>query len=271
MRSEDFRRLCAQDVRRAMQVYWREILLRAHFGACASLLRTRRWIEGACAAFEHRNYYTFMAAFRGWLESSADTFDAFQTIPEELAEVHAVIRRAVAGQLDEIVVAPRLEDRLIHFFSHARRLDKEEEAPPSHRARQVKEYLASLAVDSDSDTSIADCYRLVCEVTHPAALSIMSYVHREASINGTSYTFRPESDHSLITDFCASWTRVMVKIMALGVSPPLFTLRLLNEFHVAALHTAVVERLNVESRPAWDQLVERLRDPQPPRFTERSS
>jgi hypothetical protein len=63
-----------------MQVYWREILFRAHFGACASLLRTRRWIEGACAAFEHRNYHTFMAAFRGWLESSADTFDAFRTI-----------------------------------------------------------------------------------------------------------------------------------------------------------------------------------------------
>ena len=41
MRNDDFRRLLAQDVSGAMQVYWREILFRAHFGACASLLRTR--------------------------------------------------------------------------------------------------------------------------------------------------------------------------------------------------------------------------------------
>src|SRR5712691_5657740 len=140
MRNDDFRHLLAQDVSRAMQVYWREILFRAHFGAFASLLRTRRWLEGICAAFEHRNYHTFTAAFRGWLEASADTFDAFHGIPAELAEAHDVIGRAVAGRLNEIAVAPELESRLIHF-SHARRLEKGEEAPPFHQARQVKKYL----------------------------------------------------------------------------------------------------------------------------------
>jgi hypothetical protein len=147
---------------------------------------------------------------------------------------------------------------------------KGREAPPFHRARQVKEYLSSLAVESDSDPAIADCYRVVCEVTHPAASSIMSYVYREASTIGTSYTFRPDSDRSLITQFCNAWTGVMVKIMALGISPPVFTLRLLNEFPVGGLHTKVAAQLNVERRPGWDQLAARLRDPAPPKFIEQT-
>jgi hypothetical protein len=269
MRNDDFRRLLAQDVSGAMQVYWREILFRAHFGACASLLRTRRWLGGVLAAFRDHNYHAFMAAFRGWLEASADTFDAFQEIPAHLAEAHDVIRRALMGRLDQTTLWPDLENRLIHF-SHARRDRERRRSAPFHRARQVKEYLASLAVESDSDTLLTDCYRVVCEVTHPATSSIMHYVHREASSIGTSYTFRPDPDHSLITQFCASWTGVMVKIMALGISPPVFTLRLLNEFPVAALHTKVVARFNVERRPGWYQLAERLRDPRPPRFIERT-
>lgn len=265
MRHDDYRHLLAQDVRAAMQVYWREILLRAHFGASSSLLRTRRWLEGICAEFKQRNYHCFIAAFRGWLEASADTFQAFQAVPEELAEAHVVIRRAMAGRQDRIVFAPELENRLIHF-THARRLEKGEEAPPSHRARQIKEYLESLVVDAGP--RIADCYRSACEITHPAAASILSYVHREASSIGTSYVFRPDSDQSLITQFCSAWSDVMLKIMALGVSPPIFTLRLLNELPVAALHTKALDQLNVESRPGWQQLADRLRDRRPPRFAE---
>lgn len=129
MRNEDFRRLLSQDVNGAMQVYWREILDRAHFGACASLLRTRCWLEGVLAGFRDENYHTFMAAFRGWLEASADTFDAFQEIAAQLAEAHAVIRRAIMGRLDQITLWPDLENRLIHF-SHARRIEKGEGSAP---------------------------------------------------------------------------------------------------------------------------------------------
>jgi hypothetical protein len=267
MRNEGFRRVLARNVSKAMEVYWREILFRVHFGACASLLRSRRWLDGVFAAFRDHNYHAFMATFRGWLEASADTFDAFNEIPGQLAEAHGVIRRAVTGRLNQIALCPGLENRLIHF-SHARRIAKGEDAPPFHQARHVKQYLTSLAIESDAEPLISECYRVLCEVTHPAASSVMDYMEHDASKIGTSYTFRPDSDHSLIARFCASWTGVMVNIIALGISPPLFMLRLLNEFPLEALHNKIIAGLNLERRPGWDQLAARLRDPSPPKFIE---
>src|SRR5437879_10251451 len=77
MRNEDYRHLLAQDVKAAMQVYWREILFRAHFGASSSLLRTRRWLEGMCAELKQPNYHCFKGALRGWLAASAGTLEHF--------------------------------------------------------------------------------------------------------------------------------------------------------------------------------------------------
>ena len=73
MASNDFDVLLHENWREAQQIYWLEILYRAHFAASTSLIRTSRWIDVMLALTEEPNYTAFMAAYRGCLESSADS------------------------------------------------------------------------------------------------------------------------------------------------------------------------------------------------------
>jgi hypothetical protein len=245
----------------AMRIYWLEILCRAHFAASVSLLRSKRWIDGVIAAWRSQNYAVFMASFRGLLESSADSFHSLKDVPALLAEAHSVVRKAIKGHLRHRVLCPDLENGLIHF-THARRVDKNEQVPSPHRARQTTEYLESLS--ETVDHRVRECYGDLCEVTHPAASSVMCYAAIGPGSTGTVYQLVPHPDVTLIRRFCQSYRGVMLRIVSLGVVPPLVTLRLLNEFPEPSLRTEAVMNLGVEERSVWKQIATRLRDASPP-------
>lgn len=57
------------DVQRAMQIYWREILGRAHWCASTSLIRSDRWLDGALRSYEGNNLLSLSACYRGFLEA----------------------------------------------------------------------------------------------------------------------------------------------------------------------------------------------------------
>jgi hypothetical protein len=245
----------------AMHIYWLEILYRANFASSVSLLRSKRWLDGLIIAARYENYVLFMASLRGFLESAADSFHSLQDVPTLLADSHAVVRKAIKGQLSQMVLSTDLENTLIHF-THARRLEKDEHAPSSHRARQIKEYLESLAIGGDY--RLAECYRELCEVTHPAASSVMCFAQMGQDSIGTIYELvsQPDSDH--IRHFCESYRDVMLRIVSLGVMPPLVTLRLINEFDERSLLTEAVTNVGIEGHNVWKQIAARLRDSAPP-------
>src|SRR5688572_17463414 len=77
--------ILAQDVPRGMEIYWREILYRAHLAAGTSLLRFDRWISGVRSAYESSNAFAYAACLRAALESAADSFDGLKAVPISLA------------------------------------------------------------------------------------------------------------------------------------------------------------------------------------------
>ncbi|MBI3740925.1 MAG: hypothetical protein HY257_04110 [Chloroflexi bacterium] len=252
---DEFGKILSKDIRKGLQIYWLEILYRAHLSAASSLVRSHRWIDGILLEKEHDNYHAFMGCFRGFLESAADTFDAFQFITAELAQAHTVISQAVVGNLNQMILAPHLEEQLIHF-THAREISKGTTAPESHRAKRTKDYLESLVFTPDKQ--IAECYHELCEVTHPAAASVMCFLNLEQATSGMKYKFDPNFDRGLILDFCESYSDIMLRVMSLGISPPLATLRLLNEFPVRELHTVGINGSGIETTLVWKEIQEKL-------------
>ena len=99
MAVDDHERVLREDFGRGMQVYWNEILARAHLTAVVAILRSRHWISAVVAATNDKNLLAFASAFRGLIESSADTQSALGGIAISLAENHVQISRALSGTL----------------------------------------------------------------------------------------------------------------------------------------------------------------------------
>lgn len=254
--------LLQRDVADAMRVYWSEILYQAHFAAATSLVRSERWLAGVLESAGSENYTTFMACFRGFLEAAADTFHTLQDIPLDLADCHPIVRRALNGVLRTVTLAAHLEDPLIHF-THARYVKRGEEVPPTHRAKETMEYLESLS--EPPGPKIAQCYRELCDVTHPGVGSIMCYATLTRGHTGTIYHLKAGTDPELIRLFCALYTDIMLRLVSLAVVPPAFILRVLNEFREPAVYTEAVMGIGLETRPTWADIQACLEDPALPK------
>jgi SEC-C motif len=259
MKQADYAALLeAAAVSEAMSVYWREMLSRVHFVAAITVLRIDRWLSGALRAADDSNLLAFAACFRGFLESCADSFTALYAVPHTVADVHTVVRRALAGRQSQVVLAYDLEEALIHF-SHARRLDKGDPSPASHRAEQIATYVDSITVE-DPEKKVKACYERLCQFSHPSALSVFCF----ADFDGTDVRLNPARDETEITSFCGEFRGAFERLIMLGVVPALVSLRLLNEFDLSMLWTpglAAVDRRG----GVWADVAARMNDQSPPK------
>lgn len=261
MSAANYDEVLRHDLRDAMRIYWLEILNRAHFGACAGLMRSNRWFAAILDHAGTANYTAFCAAYRGCLEASADSFQSFESIPSMIADVHTVIRKAVVGHADVLCLFKKLEDELIHF-THARHIAKGEVVDESHRARVTNQYLDSLfGKDIPEGT---DCYRVLCDVTHPGIGSIRCYADGFRTEKGAGYRLRFDQDAQLIAEFCAQYKRVSERMAFAGVIPPAVMLRILNDLPIEALHTPSVMKIGLERQPVWRHFAAKLADPRSP-------
>jgi hypothetical protein len=254
MPDTQFQQLIVVNTTHAMEVYWRELLYRAHFAAATSIIRMHGWLAGTIGAANSANFLTFCAAFRGLLEASADSFETLNRTAPTLADAHNIVRNALAGQQRDVVLSS-LEEQLIHF-SHGRRLQKGEDAPKSHRAKQATQYIASL--QSNTQDLIVDCYSNLCEYTHPSALSVLCYT--EANPDRTRIVLQSGNDNVLIEDFCEQYRAVMLPLVALGFVPALMTLRVLNRLPLTALHVPLADSVDLSRSEGWHEIDARLRD-----------
>jgi hypothetical protein len=240
-----------------MRIYWTEILYRAHFCSLISMVRTKRWVDGLLSMAAAGNYLAFMANYRGFLESSADSYFSLGKVCFWLADFHVVIRHALGNHLDEPTFFPDIENALIHFV-HARRLGKGETAPDEHRAKQTKEYIESLA--GSPDGLVAECYSHLCNATHPAIASLLCFVNATPPADMKGFGIATDQDYGWIRSFCRDYEEVSSRLMFFGVVPPALTLRILNEFGVAEVTTEAANLIGAERHPIWPDIWARLTD-----------
>jgi hypothetical protein len=135
-----------------------------------------------CASMNGRT-----VASRGFLEACADTWQAFADVAPTLADSHAVVRRAINGELSEqMALVPELGSTLIHF-AYARRL-RPGEGPALHSATTAKDCLSVLW---ESAPDVVEVYHALCDYTHPAAPSLFRFAGESADPD--TLTFDPNA------------------------------------------------------------------------------
>lgn len=241
------------EIQERNRVYWYEILERAHCGAIAAIVRLDRWLSSMVMAAEAENFLGFAAAFRGLLESSADARFALGDVPEGLAAAFVYAREAVSGKAKQMVLAPDLENNLIHF-SHGRKVGKGEAAPETHTAKTMREYLGVL--QGASTGPLFTCYEELCNATHPAADSVL-YLLEKRNDGATVFAQRP--DETAILDLCGRGGTVVQLCVRESLMYPIVILRLLNHFGLSELRTPMVEEISLDEVPLWREIETQLK------------
>lgn len=256
MASDEYEHIIKNDPTKGLQIYWYEILARAHLTALTGILRSRRWLSAVVSATRDKNLLAFVSAFRGLIESAADTSSAFQGIPLTLARFHPQIIAALSGEPNRTMsLSSEMENALIHF-SHARRLSKAEQkkAPSSHAARQVREYMKIL--EKGQITGVDECYSALCDLTHPGASSVWMWLN---SVDGIEITLSAHQDESIISHFLQQYRTMMTKLIMFAFNPAIITLNILNYFPLKELHTPELLNWNLSGITLWQKCQSELK------------
>jgi hypothetical protein len=244
------------DLRERNRIYWYELLERAHWSAFSSLLRADRWFDAMLVAAGAPNFLAFAAAFRGLLESAADSRYALGDVPEMLASVYPMARRAAAGTLGDIIlVAPDLENSLIHF-THAAKIPKGATAPPEHSAKTMREYL--IALQGAPEGPLHECYATLCNVTHPAADSVLYFYDRDGP--GTA-RLQPDADEVAITEMAQGGGTVVAYCLSETLVYATVVLKLVNGFGIEELQTPAADAVSTDHVELWQQVRKAIETP----------
>jgi hypothetical protein len=252
MSTREFETLLGRDMPGGMKVYWLEILGRAHFAAAASVIRSFRWCEGMCAAYDAKVFLPYCASLRGLVESVADTYDALNGVAVSLAENHAAIDAAVRGCSTIPTLSGDLEDALIHF-AYAHKPAKGVDVPTSHIAKTVADYLKPLAGGPSGD--VKGLYGELCQFTHPAAHSVQYMcVHEDES----SFVLVGDHDEIRIEGFAKSHANFFPSLFMLAFNAPVLLLKVLSTLPVPPYHVEFVRNLDLGEIPAWRKISQLL-------------
>ena len=251
----EYKALMINDLAAGMRVYWYEILARAHCCSAIAIMRTRRWLAAMESSANDKNLLSFAASFRGLLESAADASTSLTLVPYTLARLSSRIARALAGRLRAIVVSSELENELIHF-SHARYL-KNSEAKGDlehHKARAVQDYMRILK--EGGVAQVAECYRDLCDLTHPGASSVMMWL---GTRNG-ALALSSGQDESIIRRYVDIYKDTYLDLLMFAFNPAITTLAVLNFFPEMEFHTPRILSWDLSSINLWRRCQEELRN-----------
>lgn len=243
-----------------MQIYWGEILERAHLTAVTGALRSRHWVSAVVAATEAENLLAFAAGFRGLLESAADTSTALGGIPGTLARDHTLVVRALSGELDSpLFIVTEIEDELIHF-SYARHLSRSDHstAPRSHKARHVRDYMNIL--ERGQVTDVVACYRTLCDLTHPGAPSVWMWLE---PVNELEIALSAHQDKSVISNFLKQYRTTLLELLMFAFNPAIVTLSVLNYFPIKKLHVPALLNWDLSRISLWRKCQDDLKGVRP--------
>ena len=248
---DEYADLLRSDVSEGMRVYWSETLERAHLASVTAILRSRHWLSAVFSAQSDRNALAFAAAFRGLMESAADTTTALRGIPLTLAHHYPIIADCLSGLANAVVKSPELEDELIHY-SHGRHIKKSERAstPRSHEARRMKEYLR--VFETINANGVTQCYRYLCDLTHPGAPSVFMWL-KAVDTKGSEVILSTEQDKATIGSFLELYETVVLDVLVFAFNAPALVLNTLNYFPIQKLHTQELRNHDLDGLAAWTE------------------
>lgn len=254
MSDEDYVELHQRGLPGAMKVYWYEILARAHMAATTSIIRSTRWIDGVSLGLNGGNLFATAACLRGLLEAAADSLDGLLGIAETLAEHHAAIQEALNGrQLNELS-SKEIEDQLIHFL-YGRRLEKGEKAPKTHERKTASEY--NKLLERARIPRIIDLYSYLCQLTHPAAHSVLTMFQEE---DDNSFFLTAQFDRNAIVGIANDFQEPLFSLPIFALNPGAVTLAVLNYFTAPEFHTPeLFSWPTLLEIPGWQKALVHLR------------
>jgi hypothetical protein len=241
---EDFEQLLGRDKKDANSQYMKEIVYRVHFSAMSSIARNIEWLNGMKFAYEQGLYLPFASSFRSLIESTADSFDALMAVGVTVAENSTVINERLNKKGGSFIIISELEDDLIHY-SHARRLEKNEDAPKSHKAKSAAAYVQSL--DKKTDSNFYDCYAHLCQLTHPAAEGVL---HMMPQIDDY-YIFDEKHGTSKIENLVEKYNSSFADLICYAFNPAILALKVINYIDVPPCHSTLINSINLDKLPAW--------------------
>ncbi len=254
MPTAEYMEVCQSTISQANKIYCSEMLGRAHLAAAVSILRHREWLRGMMVSAHKDNFFAFATAFRGFIESVADSYDVMRSVPATLAENAANIERAVTGKArDGMILGRELEDTLIHF-AFARKTTPSEAAPASHSTKRVRKYLEVL--ERADIPHLIECYSELCDLAHSGISSVAVFLTEQSP--GT-LELQSVPSRRLVSDYCAAYQGMMLPMLMFGFNGPLVTLALLNWFSLPAFHTSPVTFQMVSTIPVWTKIEAKLR------------
>ncbi|MCS0388886.1 hypothetical protein [Vibrio diabolicus] len=255
MSHEEHELLMLKDFHAGLSQYWVEILYRAHFASVASIYRNYQWVMGMETAYKNNLFLPYTACFRALIESTADTFDAFNGVPVAIAKNNKQIDKIITGKYHKKVafVSRELEDKLIHF-SHARRVTKNEDAPDSHQAKSAAKYINNL--DKNKSLKLYECYSELCEYTHPAARSTGNFM---SSVDENTFIFTTGFDRDKIITLSSKFKNITEVMLSNAFTPGLVTLKLLRKLSEPTCQLPAVDNVSVTNMPLWQECIKHYR------------
>ncbi len=242
----DYQQILKEDPKEGLLIYWKEMLSRSHLVASSSILRNTSWLKGMLVTHENKLFLPFSAAFRGFIESTTDSFDALASLPLFLAENRKKIERVLSKKaINSVFASADLEDTLIHF-THARKIRRGDTAPASHKAKYVREYLNTVKHDDLVDFDIA--YSRLCELTHPAASSVQ-YLTKNFDEN--HFELANNADEKALNALAIEYSKHIEELFAIAFNPAVMTLKVLNRYSLKQFHCNKVKTWDLSAIPNW--------------------
>ena len=255
MGSEQFLSLgVPKDVNR---VYTQEVLFRAHSAALTTIFRNGRWMKGIISAIEGSNYFSFCACLRGLIEAAADAHVTLLPTCHFLAEHFATIKDALDGRMESKVIQfHELEDILIHY-SHARKVARGEDVPDSHRVKPARQYLE--AIEEPGSNKVRELYAELCEITHPAALTVHMFWETKNSTNSEIALVDPD-DKGFIIGLASRHSSSIATAFFKSFNPAFLTLYTLNRLDDERVMTPGMRKINLSTIPAFVTIEKNIKE-----------
>ncbi|MDE2463670.1 MAG: hypothetical protein KGO02_08160 [Alphaproteobacteria bacterium] len=232
------------------QVYWTEMLYRAHMASVASVFRTTRWINVAIREYEAGSLYGCAAAFRSLIESAGDICHSLGSVAYILASNKDKVKAEIGGRPSTgFLVSKELEDSLIHF-THARKVRRTEEAPDSHKAMQSFQYVDK--IDKMNIPGVKDLYAKLCEIVHPAAESVsITFISKDGV-----WLVDPDNEAVVLKKLLAEYGDTLFGVVMASYNSPLLILKTLHSFNLFT-KLSKLRNYRFDDIPVWKE-IERL-------------
>lgn len=242
-----------RDISESQRIYWKEMLLRAHFATTTSIIRAKKWLYGVLVGVEVNNLMVFSSSLRGYLESVVDTYYSLQSIPTGLALNYKKIKAALDGKMNCIFLSNELESKLLHF----QYASKDKEQPKDKRALTSTEYINSFDLDK---IGIKQLYSELCEITHPASRSVNCFVKEVIVSEIYSYSIIDEKgDVDYIEKILKTYAEQIKLLMKMDVSLNGICLKVLNLFECEDVYTKYINEsifAKMVSDKSWSEILE---------------